>query len=115
MRIWSESPWRLAAFQGDINPLSAKSVIDTCVIPVLLYGCENWILTDALLGKLASFLGWAAKRALKWPAHFSNTAALVCLGMESMKAKIFTRKLAFLKHLLDEESVGNGSATMTRC
>ena len=75
----------LGSFQGDINPLSTKSVIDTCVMPVLLYACENWVLTDALLRKLACFLGWAAKRALKWPVQYSNTAALVCLGMESIK------------------------------
>ena len=102
----------LGAFQGDINPLSTKSIIDTCVMPVLLYGCENWVLTNTLLQKLGCFLGWAAKRALKWPAHFSNTAALICLGMESIKARILTRKLAFLKHLLSDESVGVGSATM---
>ena len=27
-----------------------------------------------------------AKRALKWPQHFSTTAALVSLGMETMKS-----------------------------
>ena len=102
----------LGSFQGDINPLSTKSVIDTCVMPVLLYGCENWVLTDALLRKLACFLGWATKRALKWPVQYSNTAALVCLGIESIKARILTKKLAFLKHLLSEESVGVGSTTM---
>ena len=31
----------LGSFQGDINPLSTKSAIDTCVMPVRLYGCEN--------------------------------------------------------------------------
>ena len=34
----------IGAFQGDLSPLSTKSVINTCVLPVLLYGCENWIL-----------------------------------------------------------------------
>ena len=33
----------LGSFQGDINPLSTKSAIHTCVMSVLLY---NWILTE---------------------------------------------------------------------
>ena len=31
----------LGAFQGDLSPLSTRSVIETCVVPVLLYGCEH--------------------------------------------------------------------------
>ena len=31
----------IGVFQGDICPLSSKSVLECCVIPVLLYGCEN--------------------------------------------------------------------------
>ena len=56
----------LGSFQGDINPLSTQSVIDTCVMPVLLYRCENWILTERSLHKhkLESFLGWMAKSGL---------------------------------------------------
>ena len=42
----------IGSFQGDINPLSTKSVIDTCVMPVLLYGSENWVLTEGPLKKL---------------------------------------------------------------
>ena len=29
------------AFQGDLNPLSTGSIIQTCVMPVLMYGSEN--------------------------------------------------------------------------
>ena len=36
----------IGAFQGDLNPLSTRSVIETCAIPVLLSGCENWILSN---------------------------------------------------------------------
>ena len=46
-------------------------------MPVLMYGSENWLLTINQLNQLDSFLGEMAKRALKWPRHFSNTAALV--------------------------------------
>ena len=72
----------LGTFQGGLNPLSTGSIIQTCVMPVLMYGSENWLLT---INQLDSFLGEMAKRALKWPRHFSNTAALVTIGMESIR------------------------------
>ena len=28
-------------FQGDLNPLSSCAVVESCVMPVLLYGCES--------------------------------------------------------------------------
>jgi len=47
----------IGVFQGSLNPLSSASVIETCVMPILLYGTENWILTSELLKKLESFQG----------------------------------------------------------
>ena len=29
-------------FQGKLNPISTRCIFETCVVPVLLYGCENW-------------------------------------------------------------------------
>jgi hypothetical protein len=34
----------LGAFQGKLNPLSSSSIFVTCILPILLYGCETWIL-----------------------------------------------------------------------
>ena len=31
------------AFQGKLSPVSCCSIVETCVLPVLLYGVENWI------------------------------------------------------------------------
>ena len=36
----------LGSFQGDLGPLLGRSVVETCVLPVLVYGCENWILSE---------------------------------------------------------------------
>ena len=38
-------------FQGVLSAASSKSVIETCVMPVLLYGCENWILKERLINQ----------------------------------------------------------------
>ena len=102
----------LGSFQGVPNPLSTGSIIQTCVMPVLLYGCEKWILSDKSITQLQSFLGEMAKRALKWPRHFLNTAALVVMGMESIQCSLLIRKLCFLKCHLCPDADGIGSLTM---
>ena len=62
-------------------------------MPVLLYGCDNWILMEKSVQLLESFLCWMAKRALKWPQYLSTTAALVSPVMETVKSRILIRKL----------------------
>ena len=83
--------------------LQATSV---CYIPVLLYRCENWILSKSIIGKLNSFL--QIKRSLRWPKHLSNTAAHV--AFESIKSRLLMIKLRFLKRrisMLDENGIGS--------
>ena len=46
-----------------------------------------------------------AKKALKWPNHFSNTAALVTLNLYSAKSYLLQRKLTFLRRQLTSDSV----------
>ena len=36
-------------FLGHSSPLTAKTIVETCVFPILLYGAENWILNDECL------------------------------------------------------------------
>lgn len=38
----------IGVFRGDICPLSSKSVLECCVMPILLYGAEIWIMTEHL-------------------------------------------------------------------
>ncbi len=76
-----EGPFPLGAFQGDLIPLSSWSVLEACVIPVLHYGSENWILTENLVDRLEALQAELVKRALKWPKHLSNTAAVTVLDV----------------------------------
>ena len=71
-------------------------------MPILLFGSENWIVSGGILEQLESFLGELAKRALKWPKHFSNTAAMTVLDLDSVTSRIVVRKLRFLKRQLAE-------------
>ena len=73
-------------------------------MPVLLYGSENWVLTETILQHLERFQGELAKRILKWPKFHSNTAAVTALDVPSMKCRILMRKLRFLKRVMDRDS-----------
>ena len=46
---------QLGAFHGLLNPLSSRSIIESCILPVLLYGSEMWVLNSSLLNLLESF------------------------------------------------------------
>ena len=77
-----------AISKNGLSPLSTRSIIETCVMPILLFGSENWIVSGGILKQLESFLGELAKRALKWPRHFSNMAAMTVLDLESVTFRI---------------------------
>jgi len=58
-------PRRPGILQGDLGPLSNRSVVETYVLPVLTYECESWILSEGHLKLLEAFQGEMAKRILK--------------------------------------------------
>ena len=51
----------IGMFQNDVSPLSSRAVLESCVMPVLLFGCENWILSETLWQKLEAFQGKLVK------------------------------------------------------
>ena len=57
-------------------------------------------MTHALMEKVESFLAELAKRVLKWPKHHSNTAAMVVVGMQTVRSTILERKLGFLQRVV---------------
>ena len=94
------------AFQGNLSPLSSSSIYQHCVLPILLYGVENWIFTAESLQRLESFQGEVAKINLKLPCWYSNTAACVALDIKSMHSVCIVRKLRFLHRVTtNEESI----------
>ena len=53
------------------------------------------------MDRLEKFQGELAKRVLRWPRHHSNTAAVVAVGLESVKSRVLGLKLGFLQRVLD--------------
>ena len=93
----------ISVFQGDLNPTSISSIVECCVYPVLLFGVENWIMSQISLYKLENFQGEIAKRILKFPKWFSNTAAKIILGWPSMHSICTIKKLKFLSRVVTIE------------
>ena len=69
----------------------------------MLYGIENWILCATSLQKLEKFQGEMAKRILKLPKWFSNTAAKIAMGWSSMNVICTIRKLKLLSRTTTKE------------
>ena len=90
----------MGVFQSNLSPLSGRSVVETCVLPVLLYGSENWCLTNQSTEKLDSFIGELSKRLLKFPKWFSNLSASIICGFNSASCLCLCRKLRFLRKIL---------------
>ena len=50
------------AFQGMLSPLSCSSIVKTCILPILFYGVENWVMSPEYIQMLESFQGEIMKR-----------------------------------------------------
>ena len=70
---WCLNPWKhhqstpsilchISSYTWELNSLSSCHVIDTCVMPILLFGAENWVLTDQLVAKLGILPGRTWKK-----------------------------------------------------
>ena len=98
----------IGAFQGQLNPISGRSIYETCVIPTLLFGCENWVLTDSMLHQLESFQGEIERRILKLSRHHSTLSMRLGLRWPSITARILISKLSLLTKLSEGEgSIGS--------
>ena len=94
------------AFQGSLSPVSTSSIVQWCVLPILLYGVENWIMSDESIEKLERFQGEMAKRILQLPKWYSNKVACTALGWNSIHSLCTIRKLRFLlRAKTNEESI----------
>ena len=99
-------------FQGSLNPLSGRALFEVCVIPVLLYGCENWILTASLLTKLEHLQGEIGCRILRFTPSHSTLACRIALHWPSMAARILVSKLCYILRLRSLADTGNVAASL---
>ena len=92
----------ISVFCGDISPLSLRSVLETCAMPIFHYGSENWILTESFMKTLESFQGELTKWILKWPKHLSSTAAIGLSGCTINAPQDFGVQAGFSSEAVEE-------------
>ena len=98
----------MGAFKGKLNPLTGKAIYETCVIPILLYGCENWILSDNNISMLEAFQGEIGRRILRLSKSHSLLSTRIALQLQSITSRILSRKLSLLQRVCTEsESIGH--------
>ena len=64
----------LRIYHGKQNPLTSSEVVQVHLMPVCLYGSENWLLTGPLLHMLEAFQAEIGKRILNLPKHLPTYA-----------------------------------------
>ena len=86
-------------FEGNLNPLSGKTLFEACVIPILLYGSENWQMTPNTISQLESFQGEIGRRILRLTPYHSAYSSMIALRWPSVAARILVVKLKYLLRL----------------
>ena len=89
----------MGGFQGKLNPISTGCLFETCVVPVLLYGCENWILTDQLLHQLESFQAVTGCRILQLSRFHSGLSTRLALKWPCVATRTLIKKLSLLSRV----------------
>ena len=91
-------------FQGKCNPLTARCLFFTFVLPILFYGCESWFLIDPFMTMLETFQAEIGKWILKLPHSHNNISVCVGLKWPSFVVTILLQKLTLLAKLVSNTS-----------
>ena len=73
------------------------------VFPVIMYGCESWIIKKAEHGRIDAFELWCWRRLLRvpWTARISNQSILKEISPEySLEGVVLKLELQYFGHLM---------------
>ena len=87
----------------DITLLTKIHVVSVMVFPVVMYGCESWIIKKAECQKIDTFELWCWRRLLRvpWIARRSNQSILKEISPEcSLEGWMLKLKLQYFGHLM---------------
>jgi len=86
------------------NPLSTKvCLVKVMVFPVVMYGCESWIIKKAEHRRIDAFELWCWRRLLRvpWTARRSNQSILKDISPGcSLEGLMLKLKLQYFGHLM---------------
>jgi len=77
-------------------------IFSSLVMPVLLYSCEAWTLTEGLRRRLNTFVCNSLRRifGIRWQDHVSNQKVLELAGMSCVTCLIRLRQLRSFGHVM---------------
>ena len=87
----------------DIILLTKVRIVKVMVFPVVMYGCENWIIKKAEHRRIDAFELWCWRRILRvpWTERRSNQLILKDISPEySLEALMLKLKLQYFGHLM---------------
>ena len=87
----------------DITLPTQVCLVKAMVLPVVMYGCESWIIKKAEHRRIDAFELWYWRRLLRvpWIARRSNQSVLKEIGPEySLEGLMLKLKLRYLGHLM---------------
>ena len=87
----------------DITLPTKVRLVKAMVFPVVMYGCESWMVKKAERRRIDAFELWCWRRLLRvsWPARRSNQSILkeISLGC-SLEGMMLKLKLQYFGHLM---------------
>ena len=87
----------------DITLPTKVRLVKAMVFPVVMYGCESWIIKKAEHGRIDAFKLWCWRRLLKvpWKVRTSNQSILKEINPEySLEGWLLKLKLQYFGHLM---------------
>jgi len=87
----------------DITLLTKVHLVKAMVFPVVMYGCESWIIKKAECQRIDAFELWCWRRLLRvpWTARRSNQSILKEISPEySLEGLMLTLKLRYFGHVM---------------
>ena len=87
----------------DITLLTKVCLVKAMVFPVVMYGCESWIIKQAECRRIDAFELWCWRRLLRvpWTARRSNQSILKEISPEySLEGPMLKLKLSYFGHLM---------------
>ena len=94
----------------DVTLPTKVHLVKAVVFPVVMYGCESWIIKKAELRRVDAFEMWCWRRLLRvpWTARRSNQSILKKISLEcSLEGLMLKLKLQYFGHLMQRaDSLG---------
>ena len=88
----------------DITLPTKVCLVKTMVFPVVMYGCENWIINEAEGRRIDAFELWCWRRLLRvpWAARRTNQSILKEISPEySLEGLMLKLKFQYFDHLME--------------